>query len=411
MASPPRIENGLTLQFRNPTDAEQKSLDTQTAALGFDVPWIQRDHVHIELTYQVTNTDSKAGMCNIGIDGANEYTKYDENIVAMTLGMGNNDPPQYIPLIPVTPQILGPGQTISGTVREDDFNEAELDLDAIGRWMAPFNAVLINNSQVNPIGLEHGAAERRDPRPHRDRRQLHGGRRMTCDYDIRVRDDNDQLLHDTDEHSLLADADAVRPACDDVTRTNQGPLRPRRSRKLMAALATSWLLAGASAARAQVTAEPPAPSSSPTRTSSPTASTPRGRSARWPSSARRAEASRPASPSARASATTSSAGWRVQAHFLGSTHQLSEATGPLSEQLLQTYQAVVEGKLTLRFGQTSIFGEGGIGVARLSTNALYVLMVEPQYRVGFVAGGGGRRSTTTRCRATSRSGSAATTWS
>ena len=173
----------MTLRFRNPTDAEQKSLDMQTAALGFDVPWIQRDHVHIELdlpghlhaadpTGPDDNTDGLPTFA-IGIDGANEYTKYDSNIVAMTLAQGNNDAPEYIPLIPVTPQTIAPGQTISGTVREDDFNEAELDLDAMGRWMAPFNAVLINNSQVNPIGLEHGAAERGDPGAHRDRRELH----------------------------------------------------------------------------------------------------------------------------------------------------------------------------------------------------------------------------------------------
>ncbi len=44
--------------------------------------------------------------------------------------------------------------------------------------------------------------------------------------------------------------------------------------------------------------------------------------------------------------------------------------------------------MTYRFGQTSIFGEGGVGIERLSTNALYALGIEPQYRVGFVAGGG-----------------------
>jgi hypothetical protein len=197
MDGPPRIENGLSLRFRNPNMSEQTELDMQTAALGFDVPWIQRDHVHIEMTYQVTNTDSKAGMWNIGVDGANEYTKYDENIVAMTLGMGNNDPPQYIPLIPVTPQVLGPGQSISGTVREDDFNEAELDLDAIGRWMAPFNAVLINNSQVNPIGLSMVPANVVIPALIEIDVSFSADAAMKCDYDIRVRDDNDQLLHDT----------------------------------------------------------------------------------------------------------------------------------------------------------------------------------------------------------------------
>jgi hypothetical protein len=192
-----RVENGMSLRFRNPTMAEQQSLDAQTAALGFKVPWIQRDHVHIEMTYQVTNTDTKAGMWNIGVDGANEYTKYDENIVAMVLGMGNNDAPQYIPLIPVTPQILGAGQSILGTVREDDFNEAELDLDAIGRWMAPFNAVLINNSQVNPIGLSMVPPNVVFPALIEIDVSFTADAAMTCEYDIRVRDDNDQLLHDS----------------------------------------------------------------------------------------------------------------------------------------------------------------------------------------------------------------------
>ena len=206
MGNAPRIENGMTLQFRNPTDAEQKALDTQTATLGFKVPWIQRDHVHIELVYQVTY-NAVAGAApdddpndipqfSLGIDGANEYTKYDENIVAMTLGEGNDDAPQYIPLIPVTPQLLGAGQTVSGTVREDDFNEAELDLDAIGRWMTPFNAVLINNSQVNPIGLSMVPPNVVIPALIEVDVSFTATAQMTCTYDIRVRDDNDQLLHD-----------------------------------------------------------------------------------------------------------------------------------------------------------------------------------------------------------------------
>jgi hypothetical protein len=205
MGNAPRIENGMSLRFRNPTKAEQQSLDMQTAALGFDVPWIQRDHVHIEMVYEIVNEDTTDGTWSIGVDGANEYTKYDENIVAMTLGMGNNDAPQYIPLIPVTPQTLGAGQTFSGTVREDDFNEAELDLYGIGKWMSPFNAVLINDSQVNPIGIMNYVPPTPSfPNPpvipaltEIDVNFSATGAKMRCDYDIRVRDDNDQLLHDT----------------------------------------------------------------------------------------------------------------------------------------------------------------------------------------------------------------------
>ncbi|HVV50401.1 MAG TPA: hypothetical protein VHO06_12120 [Polyangia bacterium] len=207
MGNPPRAETGLTLQFRNPTKDEQQALAMQKAALGgsFDVPWIQRDHVHLELTYEVTYTPTPGQgpdddpndvpQFSLGIDGANEYTKYDENIVATTLGEGNNDAPQYIPLIPVTPQTIAQNQTISGTVREDDFNEAELDLDAIGRWMAPFNAVLINNSQVNPIGLEMVPPNVVLPALIEIDVNFTANRNMSCTYAVRVRDDDDQLLH------------------------------------------------------------------------------------------------------------------------------------------------------------------------------------------------------------------------
>jgi hypothetical protein len=79
----------------------------------------------------------------------------------------------------------------------------------------------------------------------------------------------------------------------------------------------------------------------------------------------------------------------IQVHGLGSTHLTKANDRPQGDQLIQTYQGTVEGKLTLRFGQVSLFGEGGVGLTRLSTNLLYVLGVEQQYRTGLTAGGGG----------------------
>jgi len=77
----------------------------------------------------------------------------------------------------------------------------------------------------------------------------------------------------------------------------------------------------------------------------------------------------------------------VQAHGLGSTHLTKDDGHPEGDQLLQTYQGTVEAKLTLRFGQLSVFGEGGLGVARLSTNLLNALGLA-RYRTGFTTGGG-----------------------
>jgi hypothetical protein len=78
----------------------------------------------------------------------------------------------------------------------------------------------------------------------------------------------------------------------------------------------------------------------------------------------------------------------VQAHFAGSTHQTT-GDSPVAGQLLQMYQATVEGKLTLRLVQLSFFVEGGLGLARMSSNLLFALGVEPQYRTGLTMGGGG----------------------
>jgi hypothetical protein len=80
----------------------------------------------------------------------------------------------------------------------------------------------------------------------------------------------------------------------------------------------------------------------------------------------------------------------LQAHLFGSTHETRNDSLVMG-QLLQTYQATVEGKLTLRFTQVSLFAEGGFGLARMSSNLLYALGLvrPPGYRVGLTAGGGG----------------------
>jgi hypothetical protein len=82
----------------------------------------------------------------------------------------------------------------------------------------------------------------------------------------------------------------------------------------------------------------------------------------------------------------------VQLHGVGSTHQTSFPGHPQDDQLLQLYQAMIEGKLTYRFGQLSIFAEGGVGVARLSSNLLATVPYNGGYltrwRTGLTAGGG-----------------------
>lgn len=197
---PPRVMNTVTLRFRQPSDAEQKDLNALKDQLGFEVPWVSRDKVHLELLYTVKNLDTMPGTFKVMVDGTNQYTKYDENVVAAALAQGDADEMVYLPLINLTPQPLEPGAVYQGTVREDDFNEGEADLDAMGRWMAPFASVLINRSEVNPIGMEMVPPNVVTPALMEVDVTFTADRHMTCEWMLRVRDDDDRLLHVEGDH-------------------------------------------------------------------------------------------------------------------------------------------------------------------------------------------------------------------
>ena len=217
----PLATSGLTLRFRNPTDLERMQLDDMRNDKGYDadIPWVPRDRVHVEVSYKITNLSDQYASFTLMVDGASEFAKYDTQMVATALQAGNDDP-TFLPLIPIVPpkDMLPPGGTFSGIVREDDFAEGEMDLDALGRWddasmtSPTFAGVLLNLSNVKPytgMGLvpDYGI----DPTTQQLAR-LHPGLLvvpamieidlrlktdvpMRCEYYVRVRDDDDRLLH------------------------------------------------------------------------------------------------------------------------------------------------------------------------------------------------------------------------
>jgi hypothetical protein len=214
----PLPTSGLTLRFRQPTMQEQMKLDAERDAKGYDmdIPWISRDKVHVEVSYKVTNLSDKSGDFTVIVDGASEYTKYDTEVVSAALMQAPNDPKVFLPLIATVPRTLDPGTSFSGIVREDDFAEGEVDLDALGRWNDPdtasptFAGVLINRSEVPPyIGMglvpgyvKTGGAITREnpgllvvPAMYEIDVRLKTNQHMQIEYFVRVRDDDDRLFH------------------------------------------------------------------------------------------------------------------------------------------------------------------------------------------------------------------------
>ena len=201
--APNRVKGSVVLRFRRPNGTEQMQLDADSTRLGFKIPWLKRDRIHLELLYTVTNLDmTKDGTFTVAVDGANEFVKYDETAIGAAFAAANQKT-QPLALMAPPPRTLAAGQVYQGTLREDDFIEGSLDLDAMGRWMAPFAAVLINRSDVNPIGLEMVPPNVVIPAMQEIDVTLIAETHMQCEFLVRVRSDEDQLLHDAGDQPFV----------------------------------------------------------------------------------------------------------------------------------------------------------------------------------------------------------------
>jgi hypothetical protein len=182
----------LALKFRAPT-AEEAATLAPTAARNYALPWLRADQVHLELLYTVTNLADKDDTFRLAMDGASEIVRYDEDAVAAVFETAD-EKPVFIGLVTAVPQNVPAHGSYQGVLREDDFTEASLDLDAMGRWMAYFASVLINRSDVNPVGLDMVPPDLVRPALFEVTVRFASQSHMICRYSLRVRDDKDLLL-------------------------------------------------------------------------------------------------------------------------------------------------------------------------------------------------------------------------
>lgn len=190
----------VSLVFRAPTADERKALADEERKLGFKTPWLRRDDVALSIEYRIVNLSDQPNVVRLLVDGADEFTAYDAAVIRETLQMAlmDNEPPFVPSLIQTTPVSVPPGGAVSGVIREDDFREAEGDLDALGRWQAdPPLAVLLNRSDVDSIGLAMVPPAVVTPAMWKVKLTLAASDRARVEFLVRVRDSG--LLRSGDE--------------------------------------------------------------------------------------------------------------------------------------------------------------------------------------------------------------------
>ena len=186
----------LVVPFRPPSEADRQALAEEGQRLMQEVPWLRADQVSLSLLYTITNLGDRPGQARLDIDGASEFVSYDaQALQAAAVAADPRDDAEVLPLIRRTPVILAPGEVYRGTVREDDFHEAALDLDALGRFQAVPASVLINHSSANPIGLEMIPPAARYVRPaiFQVTVRFAASTPMRLEFILRVRDQEDLM--------------------------------------------------------------------------------------------------------------------------------------------------------------------------------------------------------------------------
>jgi hypothetical protein len=199
----------VALAFRAPSASERQGLADLGTSLGHEVPWLREDRIHVEVRYTVTNLSDEEGSFYLRVDGASEFVRYDQAAVAAVFEQAGEDP-VTVSLVQTVPEFVGPGKVFQGIVREDDFREASLDLDSLGRWESPFISVLLNRSEVDPgwpgcaktttcTGMEMVPTNLIRPALWEVTVHFLPSVNMRLEFLVRVRDDDQILWQDGDE--------------------------------------------------------------------------------------------------------------------------------------------------------------------------------------------------------------------
>jgi hypothetical protein len=143
------VERRIDLPIRQPTDAVLNDLaqGAQGRDLPFSrMPWVERGDVETQIDYTISSLDNAEHDIGVIVNGYNEFHEYVPGVIEI-----EEEPvPQFSQWERV--HTLGPGQRVSGTIREDELDEVAVDLATVVNG-APNSAEIVyfeNHSSDDP---------------------------------------------------------------------------------------------------------------------------------------------------------------------------------------------------------------------------------------------------------------------
>jgi hypothetical protein len=222
-------KSSLVLPIKPETTEDATARMKLADELGVMVPYVKLGDLDLEVEWTIKNLDPMPGQAKIELNGANEWFTYDPSVIVLDADDDEAPPtPGLAGDIPI--DVPGDGE-VSGVFREDQLEEASIDLDQITRGnVNPFAAMLTVNKHddsFQPLSapMTMNPTCQQDPDDPTCQQQPTGpavpreafasivrvdlvfepDRHMVLDYTVRVRDHRG-ILHD---HGVDAPADEI----------------------------------------------------------------------------------------------------------------------------------------------------------------------------------------------------------
>jgi hypothetical protein len=203
--------SSLTIPFRQETLDETAARESLARDLGLDpsqVPTVRRDHLDIAIEWTIKNLDDTPAVALVSVNGANEFFAYDPTLFVIDPDE-DEQPPPLLGGRPIEVPALG---TVSGVFREDELEEAAMDLDAITRAGLTPESALLNQwdgSDITGANVTMEIPGAAVPSLLRLDVSFQGDNHMVLEYVVRVRDHVGRLVPDEPDTPVVAPAAAA----------------------------------------------------------------------------------------------------------------------------------------------------------------------------------------------------------
>jgi hypothetical protein len=209
------VEQRVELPVRVPTDIALQ--DLSEAASRFEglpfprMPWVERGDLGIEVDFTLSNLDDAERQVAVIINGFNEFHEYMPGVTVID-EEPTADFSQWERLYELEPR-----QRIDGTVREEDFDEAAVDLATVVNGAPNSNAVVFFENKSSRDERSRAFIPEVIPGLCGFRLGLRatGAGRIVLEATVRVRDAGDRLADEQDEPFMVMPAPFVPVAAEE----------------------------------------------------------------------------------------------------------------------------------------------------------------------------------------------------